>query len=100
MTGGSSGSGDLSSSEQLDPKSLEWSFPGLPLPEASYGHCVVSINDTTILIIGGGKIVEGSANTFFFHHDGTYTVRCSGLGNDRTGIFKQYKLTNFRRQRI
>ena len=75
MTGGSSGSGDLSSSEQLDPKSLQWSFPGLPLPEASYGHCIVSINDTTILIIGGGKIVEGSDKTFFFHHDGTYTVR-------------------------
>ena len=100
MTGGSSGSGDLSSSEQLDPKSLQWSFPGSPLPEASYGHCVVSINDTTILIIGGGKTADGSAKTFFFHHDGTFTVRSTGLGNDRTGIFKQYKLTNFRRQRI
>ena len=78
MTGGSSGSGSLSSSEQLDPKSLQWTFSGSPLPDElgpSYGHCVVSINDTTILIIGGGKIEEGSDKTFFFHNDGTYTVR-------------------------
>ena len=81
MTGGSSGSGDLSSSEQLDPKSLQWTS-GPQLPEPSYGHCVVSINDTTILIIGGGKIEEGSDKTFFFHHDGTYTVRSITCSRD------------------
>ena len=75
MTGGT-GSGHLSSSEQLDPNSLQWSFPGPPLPEASYGHCVVSINDTTILIIGGGISEDGTDKTFFFHHDGTVMVRC------------------------
>ena len=76
MTGGSSGSGDLSSSEQLDPKSLQWNTI-FPLPEQSYGHCVVSINATTILIIGGGMTTEGSDKTFFFHYDGydvKYTV--------------------------
>ena len=85
MTGGSGGSGgndgsdsSLSSSEQLDLKSLQWTS-GSPLPEPSYGHCVVSINDTTILIIGGGTKTEGSANTFFFHHDGKYTVRIAKI---------------------
>ena len=93
MTGGSGLSGgesSLSSSERLNPKSLQWTS-GPQLPEPSYGHCVVSINDTTILIIGGGKIVEGSDKTFFFHHDGTYTVRSililGVIGNDQTGIF-------------
>ena len=76
MTGGSGSSGDssLGSSEQLDPNSLEWNS-GFPLPENSYGHCVVSINDTTILIIGGGTKAAGSTKTFFFHNDGTHTVR-------------------------
>ena len=89
MTGGSSG-GDssLSSSEQLDPKSLQWTS-GYPLPEPSYGHCVVSINDTTILIIGGGRKTEGSDKIFFFHNDGTFTVRSSiCIGNERTGIYQ------------
>ena len=89
MTGGSSGSGgesSMKSTEQLNPMSLQWTS-GPQLPESLYGHCVVSINDTTILIIGGGILAEGSDKTFFFHHDGKYTVR-SSLGEERTGIFK------------
>ena len=74
MTGGSGGESSMKSTERLNPKSLQWTS-GSQLPESLYGHCVVSINDTTILIIGGGKIVEGSDKTFFFHNDGTYTVR-------------------------
>ena len=77
MTGGSgiNPSGSLNTTEQLDPKSLQWNTI-FPLPEQSYGHCVVSINATTILIIGGGRL-EGSDRTFFFHYDsngGKYTA--------------------------
>ena len=73
MTGGSGGELSMKSTEQLNPMSLQWTS-GPQLPEPLYGHCVVSINDTTILIIGGGKTADGSDKTFFFHHDGTFTV--------------------------
>ena len=75
MTGGSGGESSMKSTERLNPKSLQWTS-GSQLPESLYGHCVVSINDTTILIIGGGSLAEGSDKTFFFHHDGTVMVRC------------------------
>ena len=76
MTGGSSTASESSmkSTERLNPKSLQWTS-GPQLPESLYGHCVVSINDTTILIIGGGISAEGTDKTFFFHHDGTVMVR-------------------------
>ena len=73
MTGGSSSSGIDTQTEQLNLKSLKW-ISSFELPDAVYGHCVVSINATTILIIGGGTGASGSDQTFFVHSDGKSVV--------------------------
>ena len=76
VTGGSGESGGqsaLNTTEQLDINGQNWTLV-FTLPTDVYGHCVVSINASTILYIGGGTSKEGSNETYFIHNDNTFVV--------------------------
>jgi N-acetylneuraminic acid mutarotase len=69
ITGGSNGSKILKSVESFDGKN--WEQGQLPeLPIGIWDHCLVKINATTLLIIGGRESASGkTAKTHFFHAD-------------------------------
>ena len=50
--------------------------PGKTLPTPVYGHCMVTINDGRIMILGGsdGSIIDGKKNVWIYdHEDETFT---------------------------
>ncbi len=52
VTGGSDSSGyHLNSAEMLTEEGWESNIPSLPV--TIYGHCMVTVNSTTVMVIGG-----------------------------------------------
>jgi len=63
VTGGSDGSSDLDSMEVF---SSEGWKKGPSLPVTISGHCMVTLNESTLMVIGGDQEEENSAGTYFF----------------------------------
>jgi hypothetical protein len=65
VTGGYDDSGsDLNSAEMLTEEGWESNIPSLPV--AIYGHCMVTVNSTTVMAIGGWGNGQYSGKTFYF----------------------------------
>jgi hypothetical protein len=66
VTGGADGSGSiLNSAEMLTEEGWESNIPSLPV--TIYAHCMVTVNSTTVMAIGGYQNSQGySGKTFFF----------------------------------
>jgi hypothetical protein len=66
VTGGADGSGSrLNSAEMLTEEGWESNMPSLPV--TIYCHCMVTVNSTTVMVIGGFKNGLGYAGkTFYF----------------------------------
>jgi hypothetical protein len=54
----------LNSAEMLTKEGWESNIPNLPV--TIYGHCLVTVNSTTVLAIGGRQNGQTSGKTFFF----------------------------------
>ncbi len=63
VTGGYDGS-DLKSAEMLTEEGWESNIPSLPV--TIYGHCMVTVNSTTVMVIGGAQNGQISGKTFYF----------------------------------
>ncbi len=63
VIGGSDGS-DLNSAEMLTEEGWESNIPSLPV--TMYGHCMVTVNSTTVMAIGGYQNGPISGKTFYF----------------------------------
>jgi hypothetical protein len=55
---------DLNSSEMLTEEGWESNIPSLPVTIAA--HCMVTVNSTTVMAIGGGQNDQYSGKTFYF----------------------------------
>jgi hypothetical protein len=64
VTGGVDGSGSLNSAEMLTEEGWDSNLPALPV--TMYGHCMVTVNSTTVMVIGGGQNGQISGKTFYF----------------------------------
>ncbi len=65
VTGGDDGSDFLNSSEMLTEEGWESNIPSLPVTIAY--HCMVTVNSTTVMVIGGWQNGKGhSEKTFYF----------------------------------
>ncbi len=65
VTGGEDGSGsDLNSAEMLTEEGWESNIPSLPVTICY--HCMVTVNSTTVLVIGGYQNSHYSGKTFYF----------------------------------
>jgi hypothetical protein len=64
VTGGFDGSGSLNSAEMLTVEGWESNIPSLPVTIAL--HCIVSVNSTTVMVIGGFQNDQYSVKTFYF----------------------------------
>jgi hypothetical protein len=65
VTGGYDGSGSiLNSAEMLTEKGWESNIPSLPV--TINGHCMVTVNSTTVMVIGGVQNYQRSGKTFYF----------------------------------
>jgi hypothetical protein len=65
VTGGFDASlSSLNSAEMLTEEGWESNIPSLPV--AIYGHCMVTVNSTTIMAIGGRQNNQYSGKTFYF----------------------------------
>ncbi len=65
VTGGLDGSdSDLNSAEMLTEEGWESNIPALPV--TIYAHCMVTINSTTVMVIGGIQNGQFSGKTFYF----------------------------------
>jgi hypothetical protein len=65
VTGGFDGSGsDLNSAEMLTEEGWESNIPTLPVTIAN--HCMVTVNSTTVMVIGGIQNSQYSGKTFYF----------------------------------
>jgi hypothetical protein len=65
VTGGYDGSGsDLNTAEMLTEERWESNIPSLPVTIAA--HCMVTVNSTTVMAIGGGQNGFYSGKTFYF----------------------------------
>ncbi len=65
VTGGYDGSGSpLNSAEMLTEEGWESNIPSLPVTIA--GHCMVTVNLTTVMAIGGSQNGQISGKTFYF----------------------------------
>ncbi len=64
VTGGDSGSGYLNTSEILTEEGWQSNTP--PLPFTMINHCMVAINSTTVMVIGGFHGKGCSGKTFYF----------------------------------
>jgi N-acetylneuraminic acid mutarotase len=67
VSGGSIGSDQLNSTEVLSEEGWEKNAPFLPV--SIEGHCMVQINSTTVMIIGGSQnnSIKYKANTFYLN---------------------------------
>jgi hypothetical protein len=65
VTGGWNGSGfSLNSAEMLTEEGWESNIPSLPV--TIYAHCMVTVNSTTVMVIGGVQNSQYSGKTFYF----------------------------------
>jgi N-acetylneuraminic acid mutarotase len=64
VTGGYDGSASLNSAEMLTEEGWESILPSLPV--IIYGHCMVTVNSTTVMVIGGEQNGRYSGKTFYF----------------------------------
>ncbi len=65
VTGGVVGSGSyLNSAEMLTEEGWESNIPSLPVTIAA--HCMVTVNSTTVMVIGGEQNRQDSGKTFYF----------------------------------
>jgi hypothetical protein len=64
VTGGWDGSASLNSSEILTEEGWESNIPSLPV--TIIYHCIVTVNSTTVMAIGGFQNVQYSGKTFYF----------------------------------
>ncbi len=65
VTGGYDGSlSSLNSAEMLTEEGWESNIPSLPVAIAD--HCMVTVNSTTVMVIGGTQNNQYSAKTFYF----------------------------------
>jgi hypothetical protein len=64
VTGGFDESDSLNSAEMLTEEGWESNIPSLPV--AVYGHCMVTVNSTTVMAIGGRQNNQYSGKTFYF----------------------------------
>ncbi len=65
VTGGDDASGsDLNSAELLNEEGWESNIPSLPV--TIHRHCMVTVNSTTVMVIGGGHNSQYSGKTFYF----------------------------------
>jgi N-acetylneuraminic acid mutarotase len=54
----------LKSAEMLSEEGWESNIPSLPV--TIYGHCMVTVNSTTVMVIGGSQDSQYSGKTFYF----------------------------------
>jgi hypothetical protein len=60
--------------------------PGPDLPLEVHGHCLVSLNETTVLLIGGWLATETrSKATFYYNHDHETWTEGPSLVSERSG---------------
>jgi hypothetical protein len=65
VTGGLHGSlSDLNSAEMLTEEGWESNIPSLPV--TIHAHCMVTVNSTTVMVIGGRQNGQYSGKTFYF----------------------------------
>jgi hypothetical protein len=65
VTGGDEGSySGLNSAEMLTEEGWESNIPSLPV--TIVGHCMVTVNSTTVMVIGGYQNRQNSGKTFYF----------------------------------
>jgi hypothetical protein len=65
VTGGFDGSGyNLNTAEMLTEEGWESNIPSLPVTIA--GHCIVTVNSTTVMVIAGDQNGYYSGKTFYF----------------------------------
>ena len=65
VTGGDDGSAFLKSAEMLTEEGWESNIPSLPV--IINGHCMVTVNSTTVMVIGGWQNNQDfSGKTFYF----------------------------------
>jgi hypothetical protein len=64
VTGGFDFSGSLNSAEMLTEEGWERNIPSLPV--TMYAHCMVTVNSTTVMVIGGVQNGQYSGKTFYF----------------------------------
>ena len=65
VTGGINGNETLTSSEVLDPNGWSLKLPDLPTPISD--HCMVQLNSTTAMVIGGFQNKSTSRNTYILN---------------------------------
>jgi hypothetical protein len=64
VTGGFNGSANLNSAEMLTEEGWESNIPSLPV--IINGHCMVTVNSTTVMAIGGVQNDQKSGKTFYY----------------------------------
>jgi hypothetical protein len=64
VTGGYDDSAFLNSAEMLTEEGWESNIPSLPV--TIYAHCMVTVNSTTVMVIGGIQNDQYSGKTFYF----------------------------------
>jgi len=64
VSGGRDGSASLKSAEMLTEEGWESSIPSLPV--TIHRHCMVTVNSTTVMVIGGYQNGPFSGKTFYF----------------------------------
>ncbi len=64
VTGGWNGQESLNVTEMLTEGGWESNIPSLPV--TIYAHCIVSVNSTTVMVIGGNQNDKTEGKTFYF----------------------------------
>jgi N-acetylneuraminic acid mutarotase len=83
VTGGFDGSYSLKSAEMLAEEGWESNIPSLPV--TIYGHCMVTVNSTTVMAIGGGQNGHYYRKTFSFTFGQEHWTEGPELKNKRVG---------------
>ncbi len=84
VTGGIDGSySDLNSAEMLTEEGWESNIPSLPV--TIYAHCMVTVNSTTVMAIGGYQNDRYSGKTFYFTFGEESWTEGPELKNKRKG---------------
>ena len=84
VTGGYDGSGsDLNSAEMLTEEGWESNIPSLPV--TIFDHCMVTVNSTTVMAIGGVQNGQISGKTFYFTLGEDSWTEGPELKNERSG---------------
>jgi N-acetylneuraminic acid mutarotase len=82
VTGGKNGSAFLNSAEMLTEEGWESNIPSLPVTIVY--HCMVTVNSTTVMAIGGyGQNGQYSGKTFYFTFGEEYWTEGPELKNKR-----------------